>query len=99
MHSRKRDKVIIQLLESTGMRIGAIHTIRIGDLFPKQTKHGKIYRIEVYARSSAQYSAFCNVETAQVIDSYLNERTDAGEVLENDSPLIRNIWNSNRSSC
>jgi site-specific recombinase XerC len=92
--TRTRDRAIILLLESTGMRIGAIHSIRIGDLSCKQTKHGKTYRFEVYARSSAQYPAFCNVETAEAIDSYLNERTDAGEVLKNDSPLIRNLWNS-----
>jgi hypothetical protein len=64
-------------------------------LSPKKTKQGKmVYKIEVYARSSAQYSAFCNVETTEVIDSYLKERTDASEIIKNDSPLIRNLWNS-----
>jgi site-specific recombinase XerD len=91
---RTRDKVIIHLLTSTGMRIGAVHTLKIGNLSFKQTKQGKIYRIEVYSGSSDSYHCYCNVETAEVIDSYLNERTDASEVLRNDSPLIRNLWNS-----
>jgi site-specific recombinase XerD len=91
---RTREKVIIHLLESTGMRIGAIHSIRIADLSPKSTKQGKVYRIEVYARSSASYFAYCNTETAKTIDAYQKERTDAGETLMNDTPLIRNLYSS-----
>lgn len=92
--SRTRDKAIILLLTSTGMRIGGVHTLKFGNLSPKQTKQGRVYRIEVYSGSSDSYYCYCNLETAEVIDSYLNERTDAGEILRNDSPLIRNLWNS-----
>jgi site-specific recombinase XerD len=92
--SRTRDKVIILLLTSTGMRIGAVHTLKVGDLSPKQTTQGRVYRIEVYSDSSDSYHCYCNIETTQILDEYLKEMTDAGEVLRNDSPLIRHLYTS-----
>lgn len=89
--SRLRDKVIIFLLESTGMRIGGIHSLKYGDLSSKQTNRGKVYRVEVYSGSSAHYYCYCDVETANAIDEYLKERTDKGEILQNDTPLIRDL--------
>lgn len=89
--SRIRDKVIILLLVSTGMRIGGIHSLTWRDLTPKTTPQGKVYKIEVYSGSSASYYCYCNIETANTIDEYLNERTDNGEVLLSDTPLIRNL--------
>jgi hypothetical protein len=41
------------------------------------------------------YYCFCNVETAIVIDEYLKECTDIGEVLQNDTPLIKDLNNLN----
>jgi hypothetical protein len=76
------------------MRVGAIHTIKVGDLSPKPTKQGRVYRIEVYSSSSESYYCYCNVETATVIDEHLKERTDDGEVLKSDSPLIREVYSS-----
>lgn len=76
------------------MRIGAVHTLKYGDLSPRQTKQGRVYRIEVYSGSSDSYYCYCNVETTQILDEYLKERTDAGEILRNDSPLIRNLYTS-----
>ena len=88
---RLREKAIILLLTSTGMRIGGIHPLKYGDLSPKPTRQGRVYRVEVYSGSSAQYYCYCNVETAKAIDEYLKQRTDKGEVLQNDSPLFRDL--------
>jgi hypothetical protein len=76
------------------MRVGAIPTIKVGDLFLKPTNQGRVYRIEVYSGSSESYYCYCNVETAKVIDEHLKERTDNGEVLRSDSPLIREVYSS-----
>ena len=92
--SRTRERVVIHLLESTGMRVGAIPAIKIRDLSPKSTKQGRVYRIEVYSGSSDSYYCYCNVETARVIDEHLKERTDDCEVLRSDSPLIREVYSS-----
>ena len=92
--SRTRERLVIHLLESTGMRVGAIPAIKIGDLSPKPTEQGKIYRIEVYSSSAERYYSYCNPETAKVIDEHLKERTDDGEVIRSDSPLIREVYSS-----
>jgi len=87
-----REKAILLLLTSTGMRIGGIHPLRKRDLTPKTTSVGKVYRIEVYSQSSSHYYCYCNVETAKAVDDYLKERMDKyGEVLTNDSPLFRDL--------
>ena len=86
-----RERAILLLLTSTGMRIGGIHPLRKRDLTPKQTAQGKVYRVEVYSQSSARYICYCNVETAKAIDEYLKERSDKGEVIQNDSPLFRDL--------
>jgi site-specific recombinase XerD len=88
---RLREKAIILLLTSTGMRIGGIHPLKYGDFSPKDTDQGKVYRVEVYSGSSAHYYCYCNVESAKSIDDYLKERTDKGEILQNDSPLFRDL--------
>lgn len=92
---RTREKVIVLLLTSTGMRIGAIHILKIGDLQPKDTPQGKVYLITVYSSSTKPYRTPCSPECAIAIDEYLNERSSvsgADEVLKNDSPLIRNLY-------
>ena len=70
---RLREKAIILLLTSTGMRIGGIDPLKYGDLSPKPTRQGRVYRVEVYSGSSAQYYCYCNVETAKAIDEYLKQ--------------------------
>lgn len=80
------------MLTSTGMRIGGTHLLTKGDLTPKSTPQGKVYQIEVYSSSSAHYTCFCNVETTKAIDDYLEERTTNNkEVLQNNSPLFRDL--------
>lgn len=88
---RLRERAIILLLTSTGMRIGGIHPLKMNDLTPKITSQGKVYRVEVYSSSSARYYCYCNRETATAIDEYLKERESKGEMLQNDSPLFRDL--------
>jgi integrase len=91
--SRTRERMIVLLLTSTGVRIGAIHTLKVGDLVPKDTPQGKVYLVTVYSSSSQSYQTPCTPEGATVIDEYLKERTsEAGEVFRNDSPLVRNLY-------
>lgn len=44
--------------------------------------------------SNHSYLTPCNLECAQAIDAYLHERTDAGEILKDESPLLRNLYTS-----
>jgi hypothetical protein len=57
----ERSKAIILLMASTGMRVGAIHTLKIGDL-EKISKYN-LYKIQVYANSKKdKYYTFCTTE-------------------------------------
>lgn len=93
----KRDRVLISLMSSTGMRIGAIHTIKIGDLEPRtSTKGEKTYKITVYSYVGPRqsYPCFSNRELTVAIDSYLQERAEYGEdITKRTSPLIREQFN------
>jgi integrase len=80
----EREKAIILLLSSTGMRVGAVHPLRLKDL--KRWKIDKednyIYQIQVYSSSSKyRYNTFCTPECAVAIDNYLELRQRYGDNL------------------
>ena len=88
-----RVKIIILLMSSSGMRHGAIPLLRLKDL-TKIEKYN-LYQITVYQKSKKyNYKTFCTPECAAVIDSYLNYRKHAGEILKDSSPLLREQFNS-----
>jgi integrase len=89
-----RSKVIFLLLVSTGMRRGAMHLLRIGDLLSVTWNgNNRLYKIQVYARTRDKYYTFCTPETRKAIDEYLEYRTRCKEVLKDESPLIREQFN------
>jgi integrase len=95
-----RTKAIVLLLCSSGMRIGALPDLRIGDLTLIPTKipnaEYNLYKIQVYARSKKdRYYTFCTPECAAALNSYLDYRKRYGESLINKetSPLIREQFN------
>ena len=84
--SDERKQVIILLMASTGMRVGAIPLLKIGDL----EKIDGLYRITVYAGTADEYQTYCTPECAMVINSYLAYRERRGEDISNkQAPLIR----------
>ena len=105
--SDKRTRVVILLLVS-GMRIGAIPVIQIGDLtIPKpiedqnDQQQQKVYKIMVYHRSKRdKYYTFVTPECAKAIDDYLEFRKDkTGEdITKETSPLIREQFDLNSNS-
>jgi integrase len=82
-----RDKCIILLMASAGLRRGAFKYLRIRDI-TKIDKYG-LYRINVYRKEQEQYVTFCTPECAKYIDQYLEWRKRLGEQLKLDSPLFR----------
>jgi integrase len=89
-----RLKVIILLMTSTGMRIGALQFIQLRDI--KKIEEYGLYRLTVYASSpDHRYYTFCTPECAKAIDSYLEYRQGFGEELKPDAPLIREQFDVN----
>ena len=87
-HATSRNRAIILLMSSAGLRLGAIPLLRIKDLEPLD-KYG-IYRINVYAKSvKSRYFTFCTPECRREIDSYIDYRRRWAERITDDSPLFR----------
>lgn len=92
--SDQRSRVIILLMASTGMRIGAIPSLQIGHL--EKIVEQNLYKITVYANfPRAKYYTFCTPETAIAIDSYLAYRQRFNDPLNKTSPLIREQFEIN----
>lgn len=88
----QRTRVVILLLCSSGMRMGALHSLQIGDL--TKIPEYDLYKIQVYARSPDKYLTFCTFECAKAIQDYLDYRKRYGEDISKDkSPLIREQFN------
>jgi site-specific recombinase XerD len=86
--SDERSRVVVLLMASAGMRIGAMQVLRIGDL--SRIEEYDLYKITVYANSPKdRYYTFCTPECAAAIDSYLAYRKRFGEELKPSAPLIR----------
>lgn len=82
----ERIRVIILLMASTGIRIGAIPDLRLRNI---EKKSNAFYKIAVYENFKQEYFTYCSNECAQAIDLYLDFRKRYGEKLGPDSFLIR----------
>jgi integrase len=87
-----RIKVIILIYASTGIRLGALHALKIRDI--KFLAGPKLYQIKVYQGYKEEYITFCTPECAYHLDLYLDYRKRFGEKISPDAPLIREQFNS-----
>jgi integrase len=93
-HSSLRNRAMILLMASAGLRVGALPLLRIKDLEPIDTDGLKIYKVNVYAKSKkSSYFSLCTPETRTHIDIYLDHRRRWGERLTDDFPLFRTDFN------
>jgi integrase len=92
--SDRRTKLIVLLMASTGMRLGAIPELRVGHLTP--IPEYNLYQIEVYATSrAARHISYCTPECRAAIDAYVyGYREGLGEKITDESPLIREMFDS-----
>jgi len=77
----ERTRVIVLLLASTGMRIGAIPTLKKSNI--------DNYKVTIYENDREEYFSFMTPECKQAIDNYIDMRSRYGEKIEDDSYLIR----------
>jgi integrase len=89
-----RTRAMILLMVSTGMRIGALHSLRIGDLTKIEHESSVLYKVQVYARTRDRYICFTTPEAYNAIQEYLEYRKRCGEdPLKDMSPLFRKGFN------
>jgi len=89
LEPKLRNRVIIHMLSSSGMRKGALHDLRIKHL--KKMDHG-CYAIVVYAGSTEEHWSFLTPEAAKELDLYLEKRKNDGEKLDENSPVLRSTY-------
>ena len=82
-----RTRALVLLLASTGMRIGAIPSLRMKDLTLRE-EFG-LYQVKVYPKDKHQYFTFTTPEARQALDAYFKDRERAGEILTPQSQVIR----------
>jgi integrase len=84
---KRRDRCIILLMISTGIRVGAIKSLKLKHL--KKLKE-EIGILTVYAESkNDRYNALITPERIAAIDDYLQYRKKQGEKITDDSYIIR----------
>ncbi|PWU81739.1 MAG: hypothetical protein DLM72_05415 [Candidatus Nitrosopolaris wilkensis] len=89
-----RIKVMVLLFASTGMRLGALPTLKMRNFRSvniENDKQIKLYQITIYEGEPEEYITFCTPECSAAIDSYLSYRERSDEKIVPNTPLIRAI--------
>ena len=67
-----RDKAVILLMSSAGLRVGAVPVLRVKDLEPVDIDKYKLYKIRVYSKSvKSRYDQCCTPECRSSWTEYL----------------------------
>jgi integrase len=82
--SDQRLKTAFLVLASTGIRIGSLQSIKLGEL----ERINNLYKITIYRGDKEEYITFCTPECAKEIDAYLDFRERRGEKITQDSYLL-----------
>lgn len=85
-----RDKALVLILLASGIRIGAIESLKLSDLERIKVGEREVGFLQIYSNTEADgYSTFCTPEALKALDAYLDYRKRAGELLKESSPLFR----------
>jgi integrase len=90
-----RQRVIVLLMASTGMRVGALNSLDLSHIQRVNIENQYLYKITVYEGEDEEYYTICSFECAAAIDEYLSYRKRFGEKLKLDAPLIREEFDRN----
>jgi integrase len=82
-----RERVILLVLLSSGMRAQALIQLQIRDF--EVLSDNNIGHFIVYGRTKDYYHTFCTPECTAAIQFYLNWRKEMGEAVKPEAPLIR----------
>jgi len=81
-----RIKLLINILASTGCRIGAISELTIDDIVDMPRS---CIGIKFYTDTDEEYWGFLNPEASSLLRSYIEKRKMDGERIDENSPLMR----------
>ena len=92
----RRIKAIVYTMASSGIRIGAWDYIRWGHIRPIKNNDGEILaaKMIVYAEDDEEYFTFISPEAWQALKDWINYRETSGELINNDSWVMRDLWDT-----
>jgi site-specific recombinase XerD len=91
----EREKVVVLLLATAGMRIGAIPGLKIKHVKPVHINSELVAcRITVYAGTKDEYFTYCTSECYRAIQKYIEYRKRNHEKVNEDSYVIRDKINT-----
>jgi hypothetical protein len=84
-----RMRVAVLIMASSGVRVGAFDSLKLGDL---EFLDSGIGLLKIYPKTPDQYQTFISPEAVASVKEYLQSREAVGEKLKPDSPLLRDKW-------
>jgi len=93
MYPDRRTKLIVSLMVSSGIRLGAWNDLKFKHVQPVE-RSGKVVaaKLTVYAGSDEQYQTFVTPECYTALKEWENFRRTSGEEVTGESWLLRNLW-------
>jgi site-specific recombinase XerC len=91
----RRIKAIIYTMASSGIRLGAWDYLRVGHIRPIE-REGEVVaaKIIVYAKEDEEYFSFISKEALESLQSWLRYREESGELIDDNSWLMRDLWDT-----
>jgi integrase len=91
----RRIKAIVYTMASSGIRIGSWDYLRWGHIRPL-SKDGEIIaaKMIVYAGEDDEYFTFISPEALQALNDWMSYRQTSGELINNDSWVMRDLWDT-----
>jgi hypothetical protein len=90
----RRIKVIVYIMLSSGIRVGAWDYLSWKHVKPYYNNDKKVLaaRMIIYGGEPEQYTTFITPEAYSALVDYIEFRRSCGEIITGDSPLIRDLW-------
>jgi hypothetical protein len=93
----RRIKAIVCTMASSGIRLGAWDYLQWGHILPIE-RNGQIVaaKVIVYAGDDEEYFSFITSEAYHELKKWMAYRKESGEDINNQSWVMRNIWDTKR---
>ena len=90
----RRIKPIVYTMCSSGIRLGAWDYLRWKHIIPILNDKNEVIaaKIRVYADEEEEYISFISLEAYSHLKEWMNYRKEVGELVTEDSWLMRNLW-------
>jgi hypothetical protein len=93
----RRIKPIVYTMTSSGIRVGAWDYLKWGHIVPiNKNCNLVVAKVIVYAGEPDEYFTFITPEAYFALESWMNFRMRSGESVNDESWVMRNLWNTLR---